>query len=35
MSGLIHRGGLRALILNEGFIHVGDSVRPSATSRQL
>jgi len=27
MSGLIHRGGLRALILNEGVIHVGDTVR--------
>lgn len=35
MSGLIHRGGLRALILNEGFIHVGDAVRPSSTSTQL
>jgi hypothetical protein len=28
MSGLIHRGGLRALILNEGVIRVGDAVRP-------
>ena len=27
LSGLIHRGGLRALILNEGVIHVGDSIR--------
>ena len=27
MSGLIHRGGLRALILNEGVIRVGDAVR--------
>jgi MOSC domain-containing protein YiiM len=27
MSGLIHRGGLRALILNEGAIHFGDAVR--------
>ncbi len=35
MSGLIHRGGLRALILNEGVIHVGDTVQPSATSTQL
>jgi hypothetical protein len=26
MSGLIHRGGLRAQILNEGVIHVGDVV---------
>ena len=31
MGGLIHRGGLRALILNEGVIHVGDTVRPSST----
>jgi len=35
MSGLIHRGGLRALILNEGIIHVGDPVRLSSTSTQL
>ena len=28
MSGLIHRGGLRALILSECVIHVGDTVRP-------
>ena len=27
MSGLIHRGGLRALILNEGVIRVSDAVR--------
>ena len=27
MSGLIHRGGLRALILNEGVIRVRDTVR--------
>jgi hypothetical protein len=27
MSGLIHRGGLRALILNEGVIRVSDVVR--------
>jgi len=26
LSGLIHRGGLRALILNEGLIHVGDVI---------
>ncbi len=26
--GLIHRGGLRAQILTEGVIHVGDLVRP-------
>jgi MOSC domain-containing protein YiiM len=28
MAGLIHRGGLRAQILSEGVIHVGDAVRP-------
>lgn len=28
MGGLIHRGGLRARILNEGVIRVGDAVRP-------
>lgn len=28
MSGLIHRGGLRALILSEGVIRVRDVVRP-------
>jgi len=26
LSGLIHRGGLRAVILNEGLIHVGDVI---------
>jgi MOSC domain-containing protein YiiM len=28
MSGLIHRGALRAKILNDGTIRVGDAVRP-------
>jgi hypothetical protein len=28
MGGLIHRGGLRARILNEGTIHAGDVIRP-------
>ncbi|MBI1727075.1 MAG: MOSC domain-containing protein [Candidatus Rokubacteria bacterium] len=26
MAGLIHRGGLRALILNDGLIRVGDTI---------
>jgi len=30
LSGLIHRGGLRALILNEGVIQVGDFIREFA-----
>ena len=30
MSGLVHRGGLRALILTEGIIRAGDVVRPHA-----
>jgi MOSC domain-containing protein YiiM len=30
MGGLIHRGGLRAQILTEGVIRVGDAVRPKA-----
>jgi MOSC domain-containing protein YiiM len=30
-EGLIHRGGLRAKILSEGVIHVGDEVRVSAS----
>jgi len=31
LSGLIHRGGLRALILNEGVIRVRDVVRPKTS----
>ena len=31
MSGLIHRGGLRALILNEGLIRVSDTVHPKTS----
>jgi hypothetical protein len=27
-GGLVHRGGLRARILNEGTIHAGDVIRP-------
>jgi MOSC domain-containing protein YiiM len=31
MSGLIHRGGLRAVILSEGVIRVSDAVRPKTS----
>ena len=31
MSGLIHRGGLRAQMLSEGVIRVGDAVRPKSS----
>jgi len=30
--GLMHRGGLRARILNQGVIRVGDSIRPQDSS---
>jgi hypothetical protein len=29
MHGLLHRGGLRAQILSEGIIRVGDTIRPA------
>jgi MOSC domain-containing protein YiiM len=29
MAALIHRGGLRALILNDGIIRVGDTIMPA------
>lgn len=29
LPGLVHRGGLRARILNEGTIQVGDTIRPA------
>ena len=28
LGGLVHRGGVRARILNEGTIHVGDGIHP-------
>ena len=31
MSGLVHRGGLRARILTEGVISTGDLIRPKTT----
>ena len=31
MSGQIHRGGLRALLLSEGVIRVSDAVRPKSS----
>ena len=31
LGGLIHRGGLRARIMNEGTIHVGDVIRPETS----
>src|SRR5437667_10823270 len=32
LAGLLHRGGLRAQILNAGEIHVGDRISPAAAS---
>ena len=32
LSGLIHRGGLRAAILGEGIIHVGDVIRKCSSA---
>jgi len=32
LKGLLHRGGLRAQILTEGIIHVGDTVTPTMQS---
>lgn len=32
LPGLVHRGGLRAQILSEGTIQVGDSVKPDGAS---
>jgi MOSC domain-containing protein YiiM len=32
LTGLIHRAGLRARILNQGVIRVGDSIRPQDSS---
>ena len=29
MGALVHRGGLRAVILNDGVIRVGDTIRPA------
>jgi hypothetical protein len=34
LSGLIHRGGLRAVILSEGVIHVGDTIRIESRTNQ-
>ena len=34
LSGLIHRGGLRAQILNEGVIHVGDTIAMESRTDQ-
>jgi MOSC domain-containing protein YiiM len=30
MAALVHRGGLRAQILNDGFIRAGDTIRPAS-----
>lgn len=31
LGGLIHRGGLRARVLSDGMIRVGDVIRPGAS----
>jgi MOSC domain-containing protein YiiM len=33
IKGLLHRGGLRAQILTEGIVHVGDAVTPTMQAR--
>ena len=35
IKGLLHRGGLRAQILTEGIIHVGDAITPTMQSLNL
>ena len=35
IKGLKHRGGLRAQILTEGIIHVGDAITPTMQSRSF
>jgi MOSC domain-containing protein YiiM len=34
LGGLVHRGGLRAQILTEGTVHVGDPIEPAGPSAQ-
>ena len=34
IKGLLHRGGLRAQILTEGIIHVGDEITPTMLAQQ-
>lgn len=35
IKGLLHRGGLRAQILTEGIVHVGDAVTPTMQARSV